>query len=212
MAIRLIVVDDHPLVVEGLKNTFTNDTDIVWCGSAVSAAACLDILTTQPCDVLLLDISLPDQGGIDLCHQLKKRYPTLKIIGLSTFHQGSYIARMMESGASGYLIKNASTDEIKFAIRSVFKGEIYLSQEARQQLEAKQNQEKHQAVLTRRELEVLRLIADGLTNPQIAKQLFVSIDTVDSHRKNLLAKTQCNNTAALVRYAFENGWVGRDNG
>src|SRR5690349_20522857 len=133
-----------------------------------------------------MDINLPDMNGIDLCKEIRTKYPGIKVLGLSTFNQGSYITKMMENGASGYVLKNADRHELMHAIREVYKGNRYLSEEAGQVLRTQEDKANLPA-LTRREKEVLELIAEGLTNPEIASKLYISLSTVDSHRKNLLA-------------------------
>jgi DNA-binding NarL/FixJ family response regulator len=154
----------------------------------------------QP-DVLLMDINLPDKSGIDLCREVKDKYPFIFILGLSTFNQQSFIQKMVANGASGYVLKNATKEELMIGIRTVMKGKLYLSDEAAQSLQKKNNS--HIPVLTRREKEVLALIAEGMTNNEIAKKLFVSSTTVDTHRKNLLAKFDAKNTALLIRSASQ---------
>jgi DNA-binding NarL/FixJ family response regulator len=132
---------------------------------------------------------------------VKEKYPSVLILGLSTFNQQSFIQKMMESGAGGYVLKNATQAEIMEAITEVAKGKIYLSDEAAASL--KKPASSSIPLITRREKEVLSLIAEGLTNVEIAQQLFISSTTVDTHRKNLLIKFQAKNTASLVRAAMQ---------
>jgi DNA-binding NarL/FixJ family response regulator len=126
------------------------------------------------------------------------------VLALSTFNQGTYIRKMMESGASGYLLKNAGKQEIVAAIKAVTKGKTYFSFDAGQALKSDTELQNTIPPLTKREKEVLANVADGLTNAQIAEKLFISIDTVDTHRKNLHTKLNVNNTAMLIRFAIEN--------
>jgi DNA-binding NarL/FixJ family response regulator len=135
-----------------------------------------------------------------LCTEVRDKYPSVFIIGLSTFNQQSFIQKMMDNGASGYVLKNASQKELMEAITTVAKGKSFLSDEASQAL---RKDESFHIVLTRREKEVLELIAEGMTNAEIAKQLFIGVTTVDTHRKNLLAKFEAKNTASLVRIASQ---------
>ena len=197
--IRLFIVDDHYMVVEGVRSILEPDPGIEWMGHASNAASCLSFLRNHKPDIVLMDISMPEMNGIDLCKEVKAHYPLIYIIALSTFNQSSYIHKMLDNGASGYLLKNATKEEMLEAFDTVMKGRQYLSFEASGAL--KKNNEAEIPVLTRREKEVLELIADGLTNHEIADKLFVSVTTVDSHRKNLLAKLQAKNTAALVKLA-----------
>ena len=148
-----------------------------------------------------MDISMPDKSGIDLCKEVRLTYPAVFVIGLSTFNQFTFIDAMMENGASGYLLKNADKEEIIEAIHTVAMGKTFYSDEAASTLRNAAQEES--PVLTRRENEILRLIADGLTNPEIAAKLFLSLSTVDTHRKSLMRKLNIKNTALLIRYAIE---------
>lgn len=200
MAIRVFIVDDHYMVIEGIRSLLQNEKSIEWTGHARNAESCLAFLRQQQPDVLLMDISMPDKNGIELCKEVKEKYPAVLIIGLSTFNQQSYIQKMMENGASGYVLKNATQEELMEAITSVSNGKTYLSFEAGQTLQKIKNDT---VVITRREKEVLELIAGGMTNNAIAAKLFVSSTTIDTHRKNLLAKFEVKNTALLIKMAVQ---------
>jgi DNA-binding NarL/FixJ family response regulator len=201
---RVYIVDDHAVVIEGIYALLQKEKDIEMAGYASNAANCLQYFTNRTADVILMDISLPDMNGVDLCKVIKKRYPGIMVLALSTFNQGTYVRKMIESGASGYLLKNSGRQEIIEAIKIVMKGKSYLSFDAGQALKSDTAQQTAMAPLTKREKEVLTLIAEGLTNMQIAEKLFISTDTVDTHRKNLHAKLNVKNTAMLVRFAVEN--------
>jgi DNA-binding NarL/FixJ family response regulator len=200
MATSVFIVDDHYMVIEGLRSLLQNEKGIEWAGHAMTAASCLAFLKQQQPDVILMDINLPDKNGIDLCKEVKEKYPSVFIIGLSTFNQQSFIQKMMDNGASGYVLKNATQEELTDAISTVMKGKTYLSDEASHTL---RKEDAPAIVLTRREKEVLGLIADGLTNAETAQKLFISVTTVDTHRKNLLTKLEAKNTASLVRIATQ---------
>jgi DNA-binding NarL/FixJ family response regulator len=193
-------VDDHYMVIEGIRSLLQDEKSIEWTGHAKNAASCLSFLQQQQPDVILMDINLPDKSGIDLCKEIKEKYPSIFIIGLSTFNQQSFIRTMMDNGASGYVLKNASHQELVDAITMVSAGKTYMSFEAGQTLHTPQA---HPIVLTRREKEVLELIAEGLTNQETAGRLFVSTSTIDTHRKNLLAKFDVKNTASLIKMAVQ---------
>lgn len=196
----VFIVDDHYMVIEGIRSLLQNEKGIEWTGHAMNAASCLAFLKNLLPDVILMDINLPDKSGIDLCKEVKEKYPSVFIVGLSTFNQLSFIQKMMDNGASGYVLKNATQLEITEAIFNVVKGKTYMSAEASQTL---RKDDAGRIVLTRREKEVLELIAEGLTNGEIAQKLFISVATVDTHRKNLLAKLEAKNTASLVRIATQ---------
>jgi len=202
MAIKVFITDDHYMVVEGIRSILQLEKNIEWMGHAMTAASCMAFLHGQQPDVLLLDINLPDKSGIDLCKEIKAKYPDIQILGLSSFNQQSYIQKMMQNGASGYVLKNASIEEIVNAIEAAMNGEVFLSAQA--SIAVNENKNALIPVITRREKEVLMLIAKGLTNKEIADQLFISTTTVDTHRKNLLAKFQVKNTASLISLATQN--------
>lgn len=202
--ITLYIVDDHAVVIEGIYSLLQKEKEIDIAGYASNAANCLEYLTARTADVILMDISLPDMNGVDLCKIIKQKYPGIMVLALSTFNQGTYIRKMMENGASGYLLKNAAKEEIIEAIKMVTKGKTYLSFDAAITLKSAEQRLQTIPPLTKREKEVLQHIVQGLTNLQIAEKLFISIDTVDSHRKNLHSKLNVNNTALLVRFAIEN--------
>lgn len=203
--LKVLIIDDHPLIVAGMQKMLAAIDEIQIAGAAGSAIEALSMLKTIPVDIALLDINLPDINGIELCKKIKKEFPAVKILGISTYCDRSYVSRMIENGALGYLAKSADAEEIVKAIRTASEGRLYLSLSTEQLLQPPETltPEGSLPTLTRREKEVLRLIADGLTNPQIAEKLFISPLTVDSHRKNLLTKLNVNNTAALVRLAVE---------
>ena len=200
MAIKVFIVDDHYMVIEGIRSLLQNEKGVEWAGHATNAASCLAFMQQHQPDVILMDINLPDKSGIDLCKEVKEKYPSVFVVGLSTFNQQSFIQKMMDSGASGYVLKNATQEELMEAIEAVAKGKTYLSDEASQTL---RRNESTNIVLTRREKEVLELIAEGMTNNVIAQKLFISPSTVDTHRKNLLAKLKAKNTASLIRMASQ---------
>lgn len=198
--IRLFIIDDHYMIVEGIRSLLQSEKNIEWLGHAMSAESCMAFLQHELPDVLLMDVNLPDQSGIDLCKVVKTKYPKIHIIGLSSFNQQSFIEKMLENGASGYVLKNATSLELIAAIETVMEGDIYLSHEAA--IVVEKNQNSKIPIITRREKEVLLLIADGLTNNSISEKLFISPATVDTHRKNLLAKFEAKNTASLVKMAI----------
>lgn len=202
--IRVFIVDDHPVVIEGINSLLQNENGIEWAGQAMNAQSCLGFFVNNTADVVLMDISIPGMDGVELCAVMKNKYPGIFILGLSTFNQGLYIKKMMENGASGYILKNSSKEELIKAIHTVCEGGIFFSGEAGLALaEYKKSSKTELPVLTPREKEILGLIAEGYTNPQIAEKIFLSQFTIDSHRKNLLAKLNVKNTASLIRLAVE---------
>jgi DNA-binding NarL/FixJ family response regulator len=197
----IFIVDDHYMVIEGIRSLLRQETEVEWMGHAMNAASCLAFLQQQQPDVILMDINLPDKSGIELCKEVKEKYPAIRIIGLSSFNQLSFIEKMINNGASGYVLKNATQEELTEAIERVMQGQQFLSNEAASIV--KKGPDSKIPVITRREKEVLGLIADGLTNNAIAEKLFISTTTVDTHRKSLLTKFEVKNTATLIRLAVQ---------
>lgn len=205
MKAKVFIVDDHYMVIEGIRSLLQNESKIEWTGHATNAESCLAFLQRQQPDVILMDINLPDKSGIDLCREVKTKYPGIRILGLSTFSQRSYIEKMMENGANGYLLKNAGREELLKGIEMAMQRKSYMSHEAALSLRSADSQTL--PILTRREKEILELIAAGLTNQEIADKLFISYTTVDTHRKNLLQKFEAKNVAVLINLATKNGFL-----
>lgn len=202
MKAGIFIVDDHYMVIEGIRSLLQNENDIEWMGHATNAASCLSFLKLHEPHIILMDINLPDMSGIDLCKAVKQLHPSVFVLGLSTFNQQAVIRDMMDSGASGYVLKNATKEELLEAIGIVLKGKNYLSFETALALRESQQS---QPLITRREKEVLQLIAEGLTNGEISEKLFISVPTVNTHRKSLLEKFEAKNTAALIGKAIKTG-------
>lgn len=206
MPVDALIVEDHPVVVEGLTNILSGHPMVDSVLSAYDGAQCMRVMQNMTPGLVLLDINLPDASGIDLCRHITEGWPGVKIIAISSISERSVIRRMMAAGAAGYLLKNAPSDEIADAIDAVMAGGTYFDHDVEEILSAAAGAT-DKPVLTRRELEVLTLIAEGLTNSEIADKLFVSTLTVDTHRKNLLVKLGARNSAALVRIALERGLI-----
>src|SRR4029079_8023212 len=177
MVTSVFIVDDHFMVIEGIRSLLQNEKNIELVGHASNADSCLAFLKQGKPDVILMDINLPDKSGIDLCKEVKVKYPSIFIIGLSTFNQQSFIHRMMANGASGYVLKNATRNELMEAIATVMKGKTYMNEEVSQTL---RQPGPGRIILTRREKQVLALIAEGMINAEIAEKLFISQTTVDT--------------------------------
>lgn len=206
MAIKLFIVDDHYMVIEGIRSLLQKEPGIELIGHAMNASSCLAFLRQQQPDLILMDINLPDQSGIELCKVVREKYPSVFVLGLSTFNQQSFIQRMISNGASGYILKNATADELKKAVETVLKGREFFSNEASRML--RNTKQEDGPILTRREKEVLEWIANGLTNTEIAVKLSIGATTVETYRKNLLEKFKAKNVAELVRLAMKSGNLG----
>ena len=201
--IKILLVDDHSMVIEGMKAIMEKipHTEIV--GTASNAAESIAALKIKQVDVAFVDINLPDISGIELCTKIKKDHPQVQVIALSTFKQRSYVSQMIANGASGYLLKSADKEEIQAAIQAVTSGQMYFSSGINNTTEPIVEDEV--PTLTKREKEIMQLIAEGMTSQEIAEKLFLSTYTVDTHRKNLLTKFEVGNTALLIKTAARFG-------
>jgi DNA-binding NarL/FixJ family response regulator len=191
-------------VVEGLQIMFNSSGNYCVEGVAGTGKECLLLLQYLSPDVLLLDINLPDVSGIDLCKLILEKHPDQKILALTTYTERVFIQQMLDNGAFGYVLKNSTPEEIMEGINEVNAGNKYLCAEAENLLKKSQENE---LMITRRESSVLKLLAEGFTNLEIADKLFISPLTVDSHRKNLIVKLQARNTASLIKIASDKGLV-----
>ena len=198
--IKVFITDDHYMVVEGIRALLQRDEQIEFIGHASNAASCLAFLRQEQPDGMLMDISMPDKNGMELCLEVKSDYPTIQILGLSTFDQNAFIEKMLENGASGYVLKNATKQELSKAIQMVYKGQKYLSPGATESLRTGSKVLAALPFITRREKEVLELIANGLTNAEIAEQLFITASAVNFHIQNIYLKLNVNSKSeALVK-------------
>ncbi len=199
--INLQIVDDHKLVVESLWKLI-NESDIAQITDAYyDLESCRCGLAQKLPDILLLDIALPDGDGVDFCAEIKKQYPDLKIVMLTTYKEFSIAKRSLHNGAHGYILKNAESEEMLTGIETVNRGECFLCEEIALLLKEKSSEE---AVwLANREKEILNYIAEGYTTKEIADKIFRDVETVRTHRRNLLIKLNAKNTAVLVKKGYE---------
>ncbi|MDX1462157.1 MAG: response regulator transcription factor [Marinirhabdus sp.] len=207
--IHVYIVDDHQMVIDGMLLLLKNDPNLTVVGSCLNGQDALVNIPQQKVDVVLLDINMPDMNGIETCKELLKLIPNLKVVALSMHKESSLIKLMLNSGAQGYVLKNAGKDEVIEAIKTVYKGEKYLDDTVNEIVlnsvigKGKSNVASPFPTLSRREKEVLKLILDECTTQEIADKLFISFGTVETHRRNMLIKTGARNTAGLVRIAIE---------
>lgn len=197
---KILIVDDHPLIAKSLSDIISDSGVGELVAVAVNAKQCLDFVATKHFDLVLLDINLPDGNGLDICKSIKEKYPQIKVLAITSYNEYSIIRKMLENGASGYILKNSMPEEVVEGIETVLKGETFLCHEVDLLMKKKVNQ---QIFLTPRETELLKLICDGYTNPEIAEKLFLGVETINSYRKNLLFKLNARNTAVLVKIAME---------
>jgi DNA-binding NarL/FixJ family response regulator len=202
--IKVAVVDDHQVVADGFERLI-NDTDFARViAKAHSVAGCRELLATVDADVLLLDVSLPDGNGIELCPEIKENYPNLKVLFLTSHNEMTNIRRGLGSGASGYMLKNATAEEIIEGIRTVSSGKQFLSEEVKEMLK---NRDHNEIRLSRREQELLRLIAAGKSTAEIADSMCLGYETIKTYRKHLMLKLQVSNMAQLVKMAVDKNLI-----
>jgi len=214
--IKVLLADDHKIIRIGLRGILEREDDMEVVGEAESGADVLDMLGKTVTDVVLMDIDMGRTTGTETTQKVRAMFPDVKVLALTMHEEAEYIIYMLEAGASGYLLKNVGRDELLAAIRTVVQGNSYFSHtvsatllRAITDLKSKPAVAKQTAgtPLSDREIEVLKLIAQEHSNGEIAEKLFISIRTVDTHRRNILEKLQVKNTAGLVKYAIEKALI-----
>lgn len=201
--IKLAIVDDHPMILEGLKSLLENDTKF-HVFSFTKGAAVIDFIQENKIDVVLLDIVLSDGNGLDFCKIIKQKAPQSVVIALSNQAERSIIFRFLENGGNGYILKNADSQEIIEGIEKALIGDLALSKEVQEIMLRTSVTDFELPRLTKREKQILQAIAKGNTSAEIAEQLFISVITVETHRRNLLQKFKAKNMMELVKIATEN--------
>jgi len=210
---KIILADDHTLFRTGLKNLLALEPGFEVLAEAANGRELLSLLESSEPDVILLDIAMPEMNGIEAAAEIMNRWPERKIVTLSMFGEEDYYFKMVSLGVKAFLLKNSDIGEVQEAIRTVVDGGTYFSQELLFNLVSnlksttENRPQTDESDLSERELEILLEICKGLSNQEIGDKLFISKRTVDKHRANILAKTNCKNTANLVVYAIKNNLV-----
>ncbi len=211
MPIKILIADDHQLFREGLKTLLSNSEEIEVISQAENGRDAIDKAKIQNPDIIIMDIGMPIISGIEATGILRKEMPEVKVIALSMHSEKHFIKGMLDAGAYGYLFKNCAFDELISSIKSVYNGKKYLSHKITEVLIdeyiGKPSIEGKDSGLSDREIEILKLIAEGLSSRDIADKLFVSVKTVGTHKKNILDKLNLNSTADLVKYAIKKGII-----
>ena len=206
--INVFIADDHQVVIDGLKAILSGEDDIQVGGDALNGKDLLSLLrqsdNAQP--IVLLDINMPGLDGIETTREIRQKHPNVRILILSMYNKPAFIQGLIEAGVAGYILKNTGRSELLKAIRTVAEGEEYFSSEVTKTImNSFKVNSSPAAQLTKREIEILRLVSKAFSTAEIADKLFISTYTVDTHRKNLLSKLNLKNTAGLVNYAIQNG-------
>lgn len=205
---KILIADDHAMVRDGVKNLVKQNKDYVVVGEASNGKEALDQFETLKPDLLILDISMPDMNGMDVSKEILTKDPAANILILSMYDDDDYISRCLEFGVKGYVVKNESSSELDYAIKSILQGKNYFSRQAQDvifkkysQGVTKKKQREDMIKLTNREVEIIKLIAEGLTSQEMADKLFISPRTVETHRANLMKKVGVKNAIELVKKA-----------
>ena len=214
--IKILVVDDHPLVRFGVINQLKSTGEFTIVGEAEDGEEAIEKTKTLKPDLVIIDIFMPGLSGIEATRLIKKKYPETKVLALTGFENEDYVYQIIRSGAGGYVLKSSEKDELLKAVRSVMNGERFFSpgisklmiDNYLRRAEGKPEPASDGSIpLTRREREIVALIADGMTNQEIGEKLFISARTVDTHRTNIMQKLDIHDVASLVRYAIQKGLV-----
>lgn len=208
--VRIIIAEDHDILREGLQSLLKDEPRIKVVAGASNGKILLDYLETTPVDVILMDINMPVMNGVEATKIISAGNPDIKVLVLSMMDNPNYLTMMMEAGAKGYILKSTGKEELVNAIEVVAAGGIYISPVLKakaEALSAKNHNKEDDAKLTRRELQILEMLAEGMSNKEIAEKIFLSRRTVETHRKNIIEKTNCKNSSALIKYAIEKGYL-----
>lgn len=215
-----MVIDDHQLIIDGLKSVMQDEDDIAFAGGANNMDEAMNFLTKNPVDVALVDINMPGKTGDIVTRVIKEKYPKIRILALTMHEDIEMISKMIAAGASGYLLKRTNMNEVLEAIRVVVKNGKYLGRDVQAIMMDNLNRSKaasfeemqanQQPPLTFREKEILNLVAKEMSNEEIAAKLFISERTVETHRRNIFTKTKSKSIIGLIKYAIKHGYVNSD--
>ncbi len=216
--IKVLIADDHTMFADGIESILTKEDGIAVVGKCYDGMEIFETIKKTPIDVLLLDINLPKMNGLEVSKRLTSSNPEIKILALTMHNTESFVTEILKNGALGYILKNTGKTELVQAIKKVYEGQSYFSEEVTETIMKSLVSNRQSAsssrssgvtpIVSRREKEVLELIVQEYTTPEIAEELNISLKTVESHRRSLLTKLNVRNTAGLVRVALENELVG----
>lgn len=216
MSIKLFLVEDHDIVREGLRVLLESSGEVQVIAEASNGKAALEKLKGVKPDIILMDLNMPLMNGLECTKQVKKEFPQVKVLALSMHDHENYLIDMLDAGAEGYILKNTGKDELLFAIKKVFNGGMYMGPEFTLNMLIKYKAANGfispttpqiTVNISEREMDVLKLVAEGLTNTEMAHKLFTSVRTIETRRKKLLNKTNTCNTATLIKFAVQNGLI-----
>lgn len=209
--IRILLADDHQLFLDGLKMLLKEEVNIKLVAEANDGKEVISLLKTQEVDIAVLDVEMPHMDGLETSAYIREHYPATKVLVLTMYNDQAFIRKLIEVGVSGYILKNKGKEELAEAIQDISEGKTYFGREVTNTLisgiqEVIKKKPERDIPLTRREVDVVRLIADGLSTPQIAEKLFIAHSTVETHRRNLIDKTGVPNSKTLIKWAINHGY------
>jgi two-component system response regulator NreC len=212
--IRILIADDHSIVREGVRMILSGQRDFEVAGEAATGREALELARQLRPNVVVMDISMPGMTGIEATERIRQELPSVQVLGLTMHEEESYVFRMLRAGGAGYVLKRAAAEDLVSAVRAAYRGEAFLYpsvarvvvQDFLDRAAAREEQASLDG-LTPRERQVLTLIAEGLTNQEIAKRLYISIKTVQTHRAHILEKLNLHDRTELVRYAIRKGLI-----
>ncbi|MDA3953418.1 MAG: response regulator transcription factor [Bacteroidales bacterium] len=209
--IKILLADDHSIIIDGIKAMLINNSEIEIIGQAKDGIEAIELANNLKPDVIIMDISMPNKSGIEATKQIKENNKSVKIIILTQHENKEYVIQLLKVGADGYLLKNSKKAELFEAIQTVTKGEKYIGKHASTTLislvENNVTEQNEQAILTKREIEIIKMIVEDLSNQKIANNLNISIRTVETHRRNIMQKLNVKSAVALVKYALRNNII-----
>ena len=214
--IRVLLVDDHGLMREGLRSILERESDVEVVGEAASGRAAVELARTLEPDVVIMDVAMKDSNGIEATRQLRSAQPDIKVIALSSHSDSRYVNAMLDAGACGYVLKANAYDELRRALVAAKQDKSYLSPDVTESVvgasrrRGERELDPSHASLSPREKEVLQLLAEGLSSPQIGKRLYIATATVESHRRSMMRKLRIHNVADLTKYAIREGLTSLD--
>lgn len=213
MSIKIILADDHQIIRDGLKNLIEKEYDMEVVAETNNGRTTIKLTRELKPDMVIIDIGMPDLNGVDATKQIVAGNPNIKVIALSMYSDKRFVGGMLNAGARGYLLKDCAFEELATAIRTVFKGHVYLSPAIVGIVvdDYVRNKKEHeQSPLSNREREIVQLITEGKTTKEIASKLFISIKTVETHRQHIMEKLNCHSIAELTKFAIREGLTSLD--
>lgn len=205
--LKILLVDDHTILLDGLKNILLKSGLAASIETATDGVVALEKLKMSKADLVITDLNMPNMDGLEFIKEVRSNFPPTKIIVLSLHDEPHYIRNVMKHRVQGYILKNESSTELVLAVERVLDGKTFMSDKINSVLVEQMNKPTAEKLLTDRELQIIKLIAQEFSNKQIANKLFISERTVETHRKNIFRKTETHNLVGLIKFAYSNNLI-----